>query len=139
VHGYKDATRDETQIREWWTRWPEANIGIPTGAVSGCDVLDIDPRHGGEISLEELESQYGKLPETAEQLTGGGGRHLLFRHQEGVGCKVGILPGIDVRGDGGYILVAPSNHISGRRYAWEESSRPEGFFGKGRQNDRHPE
>ncbi|MSR84697.1 MAG: bifunctional DNA primase/polymerase [Candidatus Latescibacteria bacterium] len=127
-HGLKDATTDPTQIRKWWEQYPDANIGIPTGAVSGFDVLDIDPRHGGDISLEVLEAQHGKLPETSEQITGGGGRHILFRHTPGLKSRNGVLPGIDIKADGGYILVAPSNHFSGRRYAWEESSRPEKYF-----------
>lgn len=127
-HGLKDATTDPEQIRRWWTRWPDANIAVATGAASGFDVLDIDPRHGGDISLEDLESQHGKLPETAEQITGAGGRHILFRHTPGLKSHNGILPGIDVKADGGYILAAPSNHLSGQRYAWEESSRPEKFF-----------
>jgi putative DNA primase/helicase len=91
--------------------------------VSGFDVLDIDPRHGGNISLEELEAQHNKLPETVEQLTGGGGRHTLFRHREGVHNKVSLAPGLDIRGEGGYIVVAPSAGRN-RQYAWELSSRP---------------
>lgn len=121
--GFKEANRDEAQIRGWWTRWPAANIAIPTGAVSGFDVLDVDPRHGGEESLAELELIHGRLPVTVEQITGGG-QHLLFKHREGVASRTGVLPGIDVRGEGGYILTAPSNHHSGRQYAWELSSRP---------------
>lgn len=128
AQGFRDASKDIAQIRQWWTRWPQANIGVPTGEASGFDALDIDPRHGGEESLAELEFLHGRLPATAEQITGGGGRHLLFRHRDGMGCQVGVLPGIDVRGDGGYILVAPSTHISGRRYAWEFSARPENFI-----------
>lgn len=123
-HGFKDATRDEVQIRAWWAESPQANIGIPTGQASGFDVLDVDVRHGGEESLAELEAKHGKLPATVEAITGGGGRHLLFKHREGVSNKAGFLPGLDVRGQGGYILVAPSNHYSGRRYAWELSGRP---------------
>lgn len=56
--GFKEASRDPEQIQQWWTRWPQGNIGIPTGSASGFDVLDIDPRHGGDISLAELEAQY---------------------------------------------------------------------------------
>lgn len=124
-HGLKDATTDEAQIRAWWTRWPNANIGVPTGAVSGMVVIDIDPRHGGNDSLDELEAQHAKLPHTVEQLTGGGGRHLCFAHP-GVNIKnrAGLKPGIDIRGDGGYIVVEPSLHASGRRYAFELSSLP---------------
>lgn len=128
AQGFKEATRDEAQIIAWWSRWPQANIGIPTGTASGFDALDVDPRHGGDGSLAELEATHGKLPETVVQLTGGGGQHFLFRHRDGIGNKTGFRPGLDVRGEGGYILVSPSNHLSGRRYAWKESSRPEQFF-----------
>jgi putative DNA primase/helicase len=92
--------------------------------VSGFDVLDVDPRHGGDESLAKLEAEHGKLPDTVEALTGGGGRHILFKHREGVRSSAGHLPGLDVRGDGGYVVVAPSIHETGREYAWEASSQP---------------
>jgi putative DNA primase/helicase len=127
-HGHREATTDEAVVREWWSRRPSSNIGIATGSVSGFDVLDIDPRHGGDESLREIEASHGALPATVEQLTGGGGRHILFTHQDGLRNRVGtgsaLLPGLDVRADGGYIIVAPSNHISGRSYCWEVSSCP---------------
>ena len=68
-HGWKDATTDEAMIRHWWTRWPQANIGGSTGAVSGFIGLDIDPRHEGDARLRDLERQCGKLPDTVESLT----------------------------------------------------------------------
>lgn len=123
-HGLKAATIDPEKIRRWWGRWPDANIAAATGAVSGFDALDIDPRHGGDESLLEMVAQNGPLPDTVEQLTGGGGRHLLFKQHPGLASRTGIFPGIDVRANGGYILVPPSNHSSGREYAWELSSRP---------------
>ena len=123
--GFKDATTDEGEIQKAWEASPTANIGVPTGAVSGMVVLDIDPRHGGDDSLEALEAEHGKMPHTVEQLTGGGGRHLCFKHPGGkIRNKVGLRPGIDIRGDGGYIVVEPSLHASGRRYAFELSSLP---------------
>jgi putative DNA primase/helicase len=92
---------------------------VATGQVSGFFVLDIDPRHGGDDSLAALEKQYGALPMTVIQQTGGGGRHILFAIPAApVRNAVGIAPGIDVRGDGGYIVVAPSRHVSGGRYEW---------------------
>jgi hypothetical protein len=121
-HGLKDATTDPHLIGIWWRNWPDANIGIPTGSISGFDVLDVD--EGGDDTLDELETQNGKLPNTVEALTGGGGRHMLFRHRDGVRNSVRNIPGIDVRGEGGYIIAAPSVHKSGREYAWELSSRP---------------
>lgn len=123
-NGVKDASKDQATIDGWWQRWPDANIGIATGAVSGFFVLDVDGQEGEE-SLRELEAQHGPLPATVEALTGGGGRHLLFRHPATpVRNTVGLLPHLDVRGDGGYIVAPPSRHASGRQYVWEVSSRP---------------
>ena len=125
-HGLKQATSDAEIIRNWFEIRRNANVGIATGAVSGFFVLDIDPRHGGDLTLENLEAEHGPLPHTVEQLTGGGGRHLLFKHP---GRRVptrneSLGPGLDVKGDGGYIVVEPSNHVSGGHYAWELSSHP---------------
>jgi hypothetical protein len=113
-------------IQSWWGRWPEANIGLITGEGSGLVVLDVDPRHGGNTGIEELERQFGELPVTVEAQTGSGGRHLLFKHPgQRVPNSAGILgPGLDVRGDGGYIVVPPSLHASGRRYAWDGALHP---------------
>lgn len=120
----KDATTDEAQIRRWWHHWGTANIGLATGSESGVVVLDVDPEHGGEASLLALPP----LPETVESLTGGGGRHLLFRHP-GVEIRNkqswAEYPGLDVRGDGGYIVAPGSVHRSGREYEWEVMSHPD--------------
>jgi len=125
--GLKEATKDPGQISEWWRKWPNANIGIVTGRASGLIALDIDVRHDGESSLETLEADLGPLPETWEQLTGGGGRHLLFLRpdMEKVPNKVNVVPGVDIRGDDGYIVAEPSNHISGHAYVWEAAHHPE--------------
>jgi hypothetical protein len=123
-HGIKDATIDLETIRAWWARWPGANVGIATGAVSGLVVLDIDPRNGGDDTLAELLNTLGQLPSTVEALTGGDGRHLLFRDPGGrIASTLGA--GVDVKADGGFIVAAPSVHPSGRAYAWELSSDPE--------------
>jgi hypothetical protein len=126
AHGFKDATTDEGQIRAWWKRWPQANIGIATGVISRLVVVDIDPRNGGHLTLEDLEADHGQLPETVESLTGGGGRHLLYRHP-GEPYRLAsdsLGPGVDLKADGGYIVVPPSLHVSGRRYEWEVLSNP---------------
>jgi len=124
LHGVADASKDPSTIAAWWRRWPFANIGIATGQVSGIVVLDVDGPEGEE-SLRALEDQHGPLMETVEALTGGGGRHVLFAHPgHPVPNKVALAPGLDVRGDHGYIVAPPSSHASGRRYTWELSSRP---------------
>ena len=126
VHGVSEATTDEATVWSWWARWPRANIGIATGARSGVIVLDVDPRHGGDESLARLIEEHGDLPHTVESLTGGGGRHLLFDHPgQTVKNMVGLEPGLDVRGDGGYIAAPPSVHVTGREYAWELDHHPD--------------
>ncbi len=121
-----NATTQSGMIRSWWGRWPDANIGLMTGEASGLVVLDVDPRHGGQAGLEALERLCGELPSTVEAQTGSGGRHLLFKHPgQRIPNSAGTLaPGLDVRGDGGYIVVAPSLHASGRRYAWDGVRHP---------------
>jgi len=114
------------EIRHWFRQWPDANIGIVTGVVSDLVVLDVDPQHGGERSLVALERRHGPLPRTVEAVTGGGGRHFYFLHPGGtVRNKVGLAPGIDLRGDGGLVVAPPSLHPSGRRYAWAKGRGPE--------------
>jgi predicted P-loop ATPase len=126
-HGFKDATTDEARIRRWWKRWPDANVAVATGAVSGLVVLDEDTYKGGDHSRIELEQSYSPLPETVLQLTGGGGVQYCFTHP-GVHVKNGVESlgvGLDIRGDGGYIIAPPSLHKSGKRYVWEVVHEPD--------------
>jgi hypothetical protein len=124
-NGLKDATTDPATIDAWWSESPQANVAIRTGACSGLGVMDIDPRKGGEESLHEIVAELGELPVTVEALTGGDGRHLLFDLPGGgLGNRVGIRPGIDFRGDGGYIVAAPSLHSSGGVYRWRAGYGP---------------
>jgi DNA-binding MarR family transcriptional regulator len=118
VDGFKSATVDLDQLRAWWKRWPDANIGIPTGAVSGFVVLDVDARHGGVASFEKLRDRH-RLPRTAQVLTGSGGFHYWYRHTGELRNSAGLLgDGLDVRGDGGYVIAPPSVHESGNPYKW---------------------
>ena len=119
-NGLTGASTDPAVVAEWWRRWPTANIGIRTGTASGHVVLDVDPRHGGVPSLEALERKHGRLPRTAQVLTGGGGQHWYYRHPGGeLRNSAGLLgDGLDVRGDGGYVVAPPSVHESGHAYKW---------------------
>src|SRR5262245_942503 len=117
------ATADEPTVRRWWQTWPTADMGIATGG--GLLVLDVDPRHGGDTSLAELERCHGPLPATPRVLTGGGGVHLYFAVDQPSGNRIGLAPGIDVRGDGGFVVAPPSKHASGRGYAWELGASPD--------------
>lgn len=123
--GLTDATTDAETLRRWWTRWPNANVAIRTGAPSGLVVLDVDGQEGAD-ALAELEREHEPLPTTASVATPRGGQHFYFAHP-GSPVKTTasvIAPGIDVRGDGGYVLVPPSVGPNGRPYAWDEEAPP---------------
>ena len=128
-HGLKDASSDPAQIRRWWTRWPGANVAVATGASSGLFVVDVDGP-AGDLALRALELRHGPLPATLTATSGrvDGGRHLYFRHP-GAGRHVttrrdAIGPSVDVRGDGGYVVIPPSTHASGRSYVWVGAAEP---------------
>jgi Bifunctional DNA primase/polymerase, N-terminal/Primase C terminal 1 (PriCT-1) len=127
LHGVSDATTDAGRIRKWWSTWPVANIGIATGAISELFALDVDEATGGWESLDALQAKYGHLPETPAVLTGSHGVHLYFRHPgQRVPNSAGKLgPGLDVRGDGGFVVAPPSLHRTGRRYAWDTDWHPD--------------
>lgn len=116
--GFKDATMDEDQVKRWWTKDPNANIGIPTSKETFY-VLDIDVAGGkqGEQSLAELISEHGELPECLTATTGSGGTHYCFRSDVELPGRTNMLPGIDFKGEGGYIVVEPSQHVAGQ-YKW---------------------
>jgi Bifunctional DNA primase/polymerase, N-terminal/AAA domain/Primase C terminal 1 (PriCT-1) len=123
------ATRRAPSLEAWWAQWPDANLAVLTGAGSGLWVLDVDPRKGGDDALAQLARQHGPLPETVEAITGSGGRHLYFRHPGGevrIPNSAGRLgEGLDVRGDGGYVIAPPSLHPNGTPYRWEATHGPD--------------
>jgi hypothetical protein len=115
----------EHEVCEWFERWPDANLGVVTGRVSGIAVLDCDPRHSGEASLRALECAHGRLPRTVESVTGGGGRHLYFTLPEApLRNRVGLAQGLDLRAEGGLVVAPPSRHPSGTSYAWKAGRAP---------------
>jgi len=121
---YKSATSDLAQVKAWWTQWPDANIGLATGAVSGLWVLDIDGPQG-EQSFEQLVGEHGgELVETLMAMTGKG-YHLYWRLPAGreQGRRIGVRPGLDVIGGSGYLVAPPSIHPSGRQYRWCDADR----------------
>jgi hypothetical protein len=123
-HGLKDATDDEDQVREWWEKWPEANIGVATGSGSRIWVLDVDLRDGGTENW--IKFTLGRIVDTIEQRTGSGGAQIVFAWDSDleVRNRQNVLPGVDVRGEGGYVVVPPSLHLSGHLYAWVEGRDP---------------
>jgi len=122
ARGLHDATTDPATLARLWQENPDRNVGIRTG--QGVFVLDVDGADG-EASLQALEVRCGPLPETVESTTGRG-RHLYFRHPAEVTVKnsaAQLGPGLDVRGDGGYIVAPPSFHPNGNRYGWRDGHR----------------
>jgi hypothetical protein len=123
VENLRRATVDLNLIAGWWDS-RNFNIAVATGEGSGVWVLDIDGEQGEE-TLRRLEAEHGTLPQTVEAITGKG-RHLYFRWATGTVIRNKQvnpnMPGIDVRGNGGYVLAPPSIHPSGRVYAWSVDS-----------------
>ena len=116
--GVHSATTDKEQIKQWWLKWPDANIGLATG--SKIVVLDIDPRNGGLESLKQLEIDLGPLPGTVKVKTGGGGYHYYFAPpafplKSDTSGKL-LLPGVDVLGHGSIAIAPTSRHVSGHLY-----------------------
>ncbi len=125
-NGCKDATTDAAQIKAWWQKYPNANIGLATGSVSQNVFvidLDIDEDRGidGYHSLEDWQREHGDFPETWTAITGRGGYHLYYRGNGKVKNRAGIIDGVDIRGNGGYVVAPPSIHKNGNRYEWEYS------------------
>jgi putative DNA primase/helicase len=117
------ATTDPTTIREWWEVWPSANLAVATGAKPGVVVVDVDvgPQKPGDLSIDMLQKEFGSAPKTFAARTGSGGLHLFFRHP-GTHVPNGgnVLPGIDVRADGGYVIAAPSSPSRAASY-WRQA------------------
>lgn len=120
THGVKDASGDPAAITKWWTEHPDANVGLACGSASGVWVVDIDVRpETGVNGLDSIREKDLKLPQKALiQRTPSGGYHFLFKCDgEKPANKNGFLRGVDIRGDGYYIVVTPSV-INGREYSW---------------------
>ena len=127
-NGLNDATKDQQVIKGWWSQWPQANVGVRTGQVSGIMAVDLDVKddfssENGITNWYDLEDTHGRT-DTMTAITGGGGQHWIYQLPSDVvvrndaGTK--LAKGIDIRGDGGYIIVAPSVHASGSPYEWED-------------------
>lgn len=123
IRSWKKATTSESIIRGFWKKYPDANIGIVTGEESNLIVLDIDPRNGGDNSLDTLISNHPELSNCLNTLsvsTGGGGTHYFFKWRGDQKTRHGAYSGgIDIQSDGAYVVAPPSNHISGGVYDWD--------------------
>ncbi|MBI9017417.1 MAG: DUF3987 domain-containing protein [Phycisphaerae bacterium] len=128
-HGCKDATTDEQQIRQWWQRWPDANIGLLCGPKSGVYVVDIDndpdKNVDGWDSIAQLEAEHGMIAPTVTQATPRGGAHYFFKAEKPPANKNSFRNGIDIRSDGYYVVLTPSVHPNGLEYHWVEGFSPD--------------
>lgn len=125
--GFKDATTDKVVLQEWNKKFPDCNIGIPTGHINNIFVVDIDGEQGFK-SLNCLELIYGKLD--APTVITGKGKHLYFKMPENVELKCStnkIADHIDIRANGGYVVAPPSIHENGHQYTWENFIPNQGF------------
>jgi len=112
---YQEQGPTEEEVRQWWTRWPGAMVGIVTGKISGVTVVDCDTAEGYEAVQEMLPDSL--LIPTAE--TPRGGKHLYFQTPTPpLGNATGFIEGVDFRGEGGYIIAPPSINGSGHGYRW---------------------
>lgn len=117
-NGFHDATIATTQIRKWWERWPQANIGAPTGGL--FDVIDVD----GSQGLATWLQQDLEVDTIGHVVTPRGGGHHLYIKPRQMGnrskkWKGNDMPGLDYRGSGGYVLLPPSRSAEAqRRYRW---------------------
>lgn len=123
--GLLDATKDPAAVAAMWAATPAANIGINCGE-SRLVVVDVDGAKGGFASLGFWGEEHGPLPETVEALTQGEGAHLYFRAPNGIAVRTraGLVPGIDIRAEGGYVVAPPSVGPSGGAYTWRAGQSP---------------
>lgn len=123
--GLNEATTDRVTIESWWSRWPQANVGIATGRASGILVVDADCSDGkpGMVNLTKLSAKHGGLPSTPMVNTGSGGLHLYFTWSERLKTGSNVVDeAIDVRSDGGYVIAPPSRHYTGKQYEWRNDT-----------------
>jgi len=115
---YQERKPTREEIDSWFDQWPDAGIALVTGSISGIVVFDIDSQEGISAVHER-----GGFPQTPRSKTGGGGLHIFLKHPQTGNLKnfVKRLPGLDFRGDGGYVVIPPSLHPSGNQYAWDVS------------------
>lgn len=127
-NGFKDATTDTARIRDWWSRNPNCNIGLPTGLA--FDVIDVDVPDGPAslqalLDTVDVRTGRGLLPDAHGVVaTSSGGAHYYIEVTGG-GNKAGIMPGIDIRGARGYVVAPPSTlGVPGRAWSWTVAPSP---------------
>jgi|SRR5579872_168145 len=116
-NGVLEASSNTGLIKHWFHKWPTANLALACGIDSDILVIDIDSLKGGNVSYANLATQYLQHYSYILSQTGNG-FHLYFKNLEGIKNKVGLMEGVDIRAEGGYVLLPPSNHLSGNKYKW---------------------
>jgi len=117
---YQTQKPSEEEIRQWWGKWPDANIGIPCGPVSGVDVLDCDSQEAYDNLNEFYLNDSFRTPIVKTPK----GRHLYFKHRSGLSNAVRAIKGTDIRTHGGYVIAPPSQNGHDSTYYWYESLSP---------------
>lgn len=119
-HGCLDASRSEATLIEFWRKHPAAGVGVATGKPSGIVVIDVDPHNGGEDGFADLAGRLGAPGRTVRVSTPNGGFHLWYRAPgTAVSCSAGKLaPGVDIRGEGGYVVAPPTSRPDGTGWRW---------------------
>jgi len=125
-NGFRGATKFRRIIDRWWSDWPDAAVGLPTGSPTGFFALDIDNKPGGANGfdwLSDMEAEHGPLPDTARVKSPNGGLHIYFKYVVGTRNRGALGAGVDIRSEGGYVLAAGSVMANGRRYEWVDDTR----------------
>ncbi len=125
-NGFKDASADKQVINDWWDKYPDANIGLPTGRANNLVVVDVDVKNdaGGMASLKQLQDECGEF-DTRVVHTPSGGLHFYFKYPRDVDAiknRTNMKPGIDIRADGGYV-IAPGSSIDGNYYEFDDKDK----------------
>jgi hypothetical protein len=124
-------TNNPADIHRDWLQWPDANIGLPCGKQNGIFVAEVDTLDGGHsangfVALAELETKYGKLPDTWQAISPSGSVHYYFNYPDNVEIRNStskIGSGIDIRGEGGMVIVPPSRK-GDKIYTWHNIVEP---------------
>lgn len=125
-NGFKSATKFRRILERWWSDWPDAAVGLPTGAATGFFALDIDNKPGGANGfdwLDEMQAEHGPLPTTSRVISPNGGMHIYFKYVVGTRNRGALGAGVDIRSEGGYVVAAGSTMSNGRQYKWVDDVR----------------
>ncbi len=137
---YQNERPTREQVINWWTKYPDANIAVITGSISGIGVVDIDLDKETKKLAPEMEDVIKKLPVTLTATTGSGGKHYFYKLTQPINSSNRIINFVDIRGEGGYIILPPSIHLSGNQYSFDNDNEmvefPYAFFKEASTNEK---